>query len=164
MTVIRQNFRKDKKAGRVRPRSTLNSVAYPMLTPAQNAYMKWLRGFSPHLYKYADEQIQSQMQATGLGFDWGGVFSSIAEGVGKIAPTVLQLRQQRDMLKIQTQRAKEGQPPIDTTQYQVIATPTPQANVVVPNAPYPVRSSFNPAFLIGGALGLGLLIFLMSRR
>lgn len=80
---------------------------------AQQEYIQYVKTKFPAVYSAAISKVKNEMGD----FDWGGMFSSFSKAVSEVAPQILQLKQQRDMLKLQTERAKKGQPPIDTGSY-----------------------------------------------
>lgn len=126
------------------------------MNQAQQEYVKFVQSKYPKVYKAAIEKVRGDMGD----FDWSGMFGSFTKAVSDVAPQILQLKQQRDMLKLQTERAKRGQPPIDTQSY---------------TAPLPYEATRDGAFsvdttvagiplkwlLLGGA---GLLVVFMLRK
>lgn len=89
------------------------------MNQAQAQYIDMVRRDYPQVYSAAIRQVKEETGET-LGVDWSGMFSSFTDAVKNVAPQLLQLKQQRDLLKAQTERAKKGLPPIaDTASYNV---------------------------------------------
>lgn len=89
------------------------------MNTAQAQYVDMVRRDYPQVYAAAIRQVKEETGET-LGVDWSGMFDSFSNAVKNVAPQLLQLKQQRDLLKAQTDRAKRGLPPIvDTASYNV---------------------------------------------
>lgn len=124
----------------------------------EQSYVDYVKQKYPAVYKAAIDR----MQMDGLGFDWSGMFQNFTSAVSQVAPQILQLKQQRDLLKVQTDRAKKGLPPIqDASSYNV---PLPYE---AGQGAYNVESRFMGMpvkyLLIGGAV-LALAFFALRRR
>ena len=110
----------------------MNFSPVPGLTKAENQFMHWLYVNSPKLYQVginAAKRAINDASMNGLGVDWGGIFTSITNTVKEAAPALLQLKQQKDLLKLQIERAKKSQPPITAEDYAAYATPAVSASV-----------------------------------
>lgn len=121
---------------------------YSGFTVAQQGFIDFLKKSHPRLYRVAMQKAAKVVGAqslSGMGdIDWGNLFTNITDAVSKAAPAVLQLKQQKDLMKVQLQRAKAGQPPIDPGTYAQYATPS---TAVSAEAPY---SGFNVQTYAGG--------------
>lgn len=126
---------------------------------AQQAYVDMVRTQYPDVYRQAMAMVKKDL--SGLGFDFTSMFSTFTNAVSQVAPQILQLKQQRDMLKIQTERAKKGLPPVENTAGYNVALPyeTTQSGAYNVEARFmgmPVKY-----LLIGGSI---LLIALFALR
>jgi hypothetical protein len=93
------------------------------------------------------------------------LFSTIANGVQQLAPTYVQTKAQLSLLDINTARAQQGLPPL--TYYngqQVTASGLAPANSSVRGVETALSTVTSPTFLLIGALGIGALVLLSSKR
>lgn len=143
----------------------------PNWTQPQNEFLRWLYDNQPEMYKKAWEIVRQKNP--GLG-SWGETFASVGKALVGLAPAILQMRQQRDLMKAQLKQAQAGQPPIDTTQYMVPVGPAQQPQVIaVPTAQQPPAGAVvvpqgakqNLPLIIGlGIAGLAAVLLLTGRR
>ena len=77
-------------------------------------HIEWFRKNEPFLFRVA--QHMHALNTHQVGFDWGGLFTSIAASVEKVAPVVGQVYTQKKTIDIQLERAKAGLPPLETSQ------------------------------------------------
>ena len=98
-----------------------------MLTTNEQKFIDFMREFFPETYKEAMLQSSDSYNAQ-LGLDtpktrfpmqravpkksW---FESFTDSIKKIAPALIQYKTQKNILKVQLQRAKQGLPPLDTS-------------------------------------------------
>jgi len=89
----------------------------------------------------------SGASSSGSSIDWGGILSSVVQGYSQVQASKLQL-----------QRAKQGLPPVDLSQYA--APPVRVQTTVAPG------EGTNKTLMLAGGIGLaGLALFmLMGRR
>jgi hypothetical protein len=94
---------------------------------AKVQFIEWLKVNQPDLYNVAVKTHalkNGQMAIHGItdfqplgAIDFGSFFSTVTDVVGKIAPSVIAARSQRDIVKIQLERAKQGLPPMNTSDF-----------------------------------------------
>ena len=81
----------------------------PGFTKAQNDWLFQVYKIAPQAYAAAVNEyreIVQEQNVEGLGIDWGGVFSKVADAATKVATPLVQLKRQRDQLKLQKQQIK----------------------------------------------------------
>ncbi len=78
----------------------------------QTEFLAWLKSFSPKLYN----KIESKSHLHGFGSDIASVFNSTLNDIKQLAPVYLQTRAQKQILDVQVARAKQGLPPLQTSQ------------------------------------------------
>jgi hypothetical protein len=134
-------------------------------------HIEWFRKHEPFLFRVA-QHIHS-LNTKQLGFDWGGMVTSIATTVEKVAPVVGQVYTQAKVIDLQLARLKAGLPPLETSQLsptvKVEASMSPEAEAAAKNIAIDVTrqgvldftSQMKPIFF--GALALGA-FFLLSKR
>lgn len=116
-------------------------------TQSKKAFVEWLKGHDPFLYAVALKAAKMQATNNGLsglfdGIDLNSIFKSAVDTVKSVAPKVLEYQQQKKLLDIQVQRAKNNQPPIDITQYTKTLPPQQAQQAVQPSVP-----DFNPQYV-----------------
>lgn len=77
-------------------------------------HIEWFRKNEPFLFRVA--QHIHALNTRQVGFDWGGLFTSIATTVKDVAPAVAQVYTQKKVIDAQVARAKAGLPPLETEQ------------------------------------------------
>lgn len=77
-------------------------------------HIEWFRKNEPFLFRVA--QHIHALNTRQVGFDWGGLFTSIATTVKDVAPAVAQVYTQKKVIDAQVARAKAGLPPLETAQ------------------------------------------------
>lgn len=145
-------------AGRRTPRGKVAGV---------KGLVQWIRQTHPRAFAQLQRSqpslIAQAAQLDGLGdVAAPGMVDRIADTANKLAGAVLpflQLDAQRKLLKAQVDRAKRGEPPIDTSQITLPAT-----RVEIDAGAGLRAGAGNFGMLAAGALGLGLLAWWMSRR
>lgn len=106
-------------------------------TLAQRQFLVWLKNNDPFLYRTAIKAAEIRAGKTnpldGLGFDWGSIassvgttFNNVAKSIGDLAPTYLQYKQQKDVIKMQLKRAEQGLPPANVEDYSPVVRIAPQ--------------------------------------
>lgn len=64
------------------------------------------------------------MQLQGLdNFDWGKIATGLTDVVKQATPVVLAAKQQKDLQKLNVERAKQGLAPLDTAAYAEASAP-----------------------------------------
>ncbi len=132
--------------------------------PARIAFADWLMETNPYLYQKAIEYAKRPAQLSGLGEKDKSFWQRFTEGAAALGTTYLSLKNQRDAMAINLERAKMGQPPID------MATSAPVIRTQVSVDPNTARelmsgvgSGLNKTLLLGGAALLGVLYFMKKR-
>lgn len=131
------------------------------------AFFRWLRATSPHLYSAMLPEIQADPNQLSGFFDFvqsvgtsiGNAVSKAADLIPSLAQTYVQTRQQIDLIKVNVQRAQNGDAP-------VTALPAGQ---MAPGAPGSQPPSFFASIPMWGwaVIGVGgffVLSKLMGRR
>lgn len=135
-------------------------------------FINWLRKNEPLIYKVAARR-QELKSANGLGevkaagTSWSDTISNIFETVGTVGPSIIQTKQQYDLIKMQMERAKKGLPPADVSSVSPTITvrtdisPESEASItrIAQESLKSGIGTFGP-WLIGGAALVGALIFL----
>lgn len=112
----------------------------------QKKFVEWLAKRHPKLAKRALREVQKQAAMGTV----DGFFDTLVGAVQKIAPVVVQAKAQKDLLKVQMDRAKAGQPPLEAAQY----SPGVQVEVKAPAwvKPLAIGTAIGGALLIGKKL------------
>lgn len=143
----------------------------PAEVKARLAFLTWLKKDFPEVYKRAVVDSHAELSPPGV----GGIFDSISSAIGKIdfgklsenivkaGTAVIAVKGQKDILKLNLERAKAGQPPIDPA--SMYTTPTINTDINLdPSARRWVDDSLQSMqtpLLIGGA---ALLLFILLRK
>ncbi len=132
--------------------------------PARILFANWLMETNPYLYEKAIAYAKRSPQLSGLGAADKSFWQKFTEGAAALGTTYLSLKNQRDAMKINLERAKMGQPPID------MATSAPVIRTQVSVDPNTARelmsgvgAGVNKTLLFGGAAALGLMLYLKKR-
>lgn len=117
---------------------------------AQLAFVKWVQSRFPRLYRGAMEQ-------SGLGMgDFASSISNIFDGIKntltEIAPAYLQTRAEYELLKLNIQRARNGETPVNSLE---------EGRRVATQGSAPAASVM-PVWLI--PVGIGIVAFMLLRR
>ena len=87
-----------------------------MSVKSQAQFLTWLKNNHPGLYSAALERAEvtrhEASTLSGLGAD-ESLWSKIVNGVSSLGTTYLALRNQKELLELNLERAKAGQPPLD---------------------------------------------------
>lgn len=151
---------------------------------AQENFLLWLRDYSPVTYAIAMRVDELKSGSDGnVGSVWGSIgsaFSSAGAAIANLipkvasaAPSIISAKQQVEMMKINLERAKQGQDPIKVESVvppmavQVDTGPEATAAIdraaqqIVASSQQTINENMKP--LIYGALGLGALFVLMKK-
>ena len=138
---------------------------------AQKQYIDWIRKNDPFLWEVAKKRLQ--LLKTEMGdtapqpISISSIFSNLVETVKAAAPSLLQIKQQKDIMDMQIKRAKQGLPPANVEDY----TPSVKIQPVITSETEAAITRVASQTLnegIGGiirkygffvALGLGLFVF-----
>ena len=133
-------------------------------------FAQWLKANHPTIYRGALRRASDGTLGNAKG---GGIFSgdfwkkfgTAAVGLGT---TYLTLKAQRDAMKINLERAKQGQPPIDTAAVAPVVRTQVQVEPevvreITQSATAVAREGIDKTLLIGGAVAVGALLLLANR-
>lgn len=88
--------------------------------PGRKKFLQWLKSVDPSLYQKVMLRVDASQAGRGIsgmsleGF--GGLWDDIKGTVNDVLSTGLQLKQQRDLYKLQLARAEKGLPPLNADQ------------------------------------------------
>jgi len=150
------------KPDNIKPLSQEEQTKMSNVEKNRKSFLQWTKKKFPKLYQRALLDVQSkkglgESDSNGFTDFFGNIFSSLKD----LAPSVLQFKQQKSLMKMQLERAKQGLPPANVADY----TPTFKAQVDL--APSTRRAVITGAtdmmkpILIGGA---ALAAFLILRK
>jgi len=83
---------------------------------SKKQFLNWLKRNDPFLYLTA-EKVYSNKSQTLSGWDITGFFNSAISTIKNVTPDILKYRQQKKLLDLQINRARNDLPPLDTKQY-----------------------------------------------
>lgn len=131
---------------------------------ARAAFITWLRDSNPEAYQAAmtaataNSVLSDIAPTTSTGFDW----KRFVDAATAAATAVFTTKAQKDMLKVNIERAKAGLPPVDTSfAAPVIRTQFDVSPEVAQSLQQSAQAGFQNVALIGGA---ALLAFLLLRK
>ena len=120
-------------------------------------FLSWVKSRHPKIYRMALLRAGSRSgRLSGLGQETESWWSKMATGIQEMIPAALQYRQQKDIMKMQLQRAQAGLPPANVADY------TPVLKIETELAPE-TRAAFIDQLgkpVIFGALALGAFLLL----
>lgn len=124
-------------------------------------FAKWLKSEHPELFQKAIT-IAAKNTLSGLGEETEGFWSKFTKAAAGLGTTYLALKNQRDAMKINLERAQAGQPPID------VATSAPAVRTQVDLSPELTKqlvstagAGINKTLLLAGA---GIAAFILARK
>lgn len=130
---------------------------------ARAAFITWLRDTNPEAYQAAMKRASSgsslgDTAPASTGFDW----KKFIDAATAATTAVFQTKAQRDMLKVNIERAKAGLPPMDTSfAAPVIRTQFDVSPEVAQSLQQSAQAGMMNIALIGGA---ALIAFMLLRR
>lgn len=135
---------------------------------ARVQFADWLKKTHPEIFKRAVKIAESGNQlglmgppANGGGNGFWSKFSKAAAGLGT---TYLALKNQRDMMKLNLERARQGQPPIDpATAAPVVRTQVDVSPELTERLVAGAGRGLNTTLLFAGAAVL-LVVLMMGRK
>lgn len=119
----------------------------------QVKFIAWTKKTFPRLYHAALLDIKQKKGLGGIGDFFGDLVGSLKD----LAPSYLQFKQQKDLMKMQLKRAQSGLPPADVKDY------TPVIKTQIDLAPETRRAVVNQTanlikpLMIGGGVLLGIM-------
>lgn len=130
------------------------------------AFAEWLRRRHPRIYQravaYADAPTGGRGLA-GLGEEEDeGWWSKLLKGAAALGSTYLALKNQRDQLELNIERARAGQPPVDVAGNPVLTTEVQVSPEVVEKITQSAGRNVNKVLLFGGLGLLGVLLLMRS--
>lgn len=127
---------------------------------ARRNFMKWFHRYNPRVAR----AVQARLRTKGLN-GLHGWLDDIISTVKEVAPSLVQAKSQRDILKTQMKRAEQGLPPLKTesiaptVKVQADITPEAKQEIMVT-----AKETMNKVFM-PLALGLGgLALFAWSKK
>ncbi len=137
----------------------------PQQTRARLQFLTWARQRFPELYAAAIGVTDNaapglgQVEATVTGDTW---WNKAAGAFTALGTTYLGLKNQRDILKINLERAQRGEPPISS---EDLTAPVVQTQVVLPQDTINkltagAGTQINKILLFGAAAVLGFMLFM----
>lgn len=128
-------------------------------------FAAWLKRNHPGIYQKAKAEADRKTgvkQMAGLGEDDAkqGWFSSFLEKAAAVGSTYLNLKNQRDALKLNIERAQAGMPPVDIETTPTLKTQVELPPDVVDKISASAGLQVNKLLLFGG---LGLAAFMLLR-
>jgi len=88
-----------------------------MSVQSKTQFLEWLKKTYPLVFEAAYEKMyreQGLQAETPTEENW---LDKILNSVSQVAPAILSLKQQKELLDIQMDRAKKGLPPLEVSQY-----------------------------------------------
>lgn len=124
-------------------------------------FAQWLKNEHPAIFQRA-VKIASQGETLGaLGAETGGFWSKFSTAALGLGTTYLALKNQRDAMKINLERAQQGQPPIDVaTSAPVVRTQVDMSPELTQKLVSTAGAGINKTLLLAGAGILALLFFM----
>lgn len=120
----------------------------------------WVKEKFPSLYQEALRKVNRRKRKSGgmggIGDFFGDMFSSIKD----LAPTVLQLKQQKALMKMQLKRAQQGLPPANVKDY----TPVLRTQIDVGKDTRKAIGNEMSKYIIPAGIGLGALVLLLALK
>lgn len=96
-----------------------------MSEASKKAFVEWVQKNDPFIYDLAMRRMAYGANL-GLDVNWGAIFNGVVNTVTKVAPAVVDMRNQKKILDAQIKQAERGQAPMPVSNY----TPTVPANQV----------------------------------
>lgn len=129
-----------------------------MKTRNQQRFIAWTKKTFPKLYHAALLDIKSKKGLGGIGDFFGDLIGSLKD----LAPSYLQFKQQKDLMKMQLKRAQQGLPPADVKDYApVIKTQIDLAPATRTAVIGGMKDMIMPIAIGGGVL---LLVLALKKR
>lgn len=146
----------------VPPYSTEEMPTMNATAKARAAFITWLRDTNPEGYRFAMQQANANASladtSASTGFDW----QKFIEAATAATTAVFQTKAQKDMLKVNIERAKAGLPPMDTSfAAPVIRTQFDVSPEVAAQLQQSAQAGMMNIALIGG---IGLVAFMLLRK
>ena len=139
-----------------------------MSKQSKQEFINWMRQNQPFIFEIALERANLLDQGLGnISENVTGFFNNLVDTVKNVAPQYINFRQQKKLLDIQINRAKNNLPPLDADKFTpaikiapVITQETAeQAKEIARKS---ISDNSNKLLLLGG--GVLALVFLMRRR
>lgn len=81
---------------------------------SKQAFIEWVKNNDPFIYNLAVGRYKAKQSGLSGTADF---FSSLTDTIKNVVPAVMNYRQQNKIMDVQIQRAKQGLPPLETSQY-----------------------------------------------
>lgn len=139
-----------------------------MSKESQQEFINWVRQNQPFIFEIAKERANLLDQGLGnISDNVTGFFNNLVDTVKNVAPQYINFRQQKKLLDIQINRAKNNLPPLDADKFtpaiKIAPVITPEtAEQAKEIARKSIAESFNAnkLMLFGGG---ALLLFMLPR-
>lgn len=123
-------------------------------------FAKWLKSEHPDIFTRA-VSAAAQSELSGLG-ETEGFWSKFTKAAAGLGTTYLALKNQRDAMKINLERAQQGQPPIDVaTSAPVVRTQVDLSPELTQRLVSTAGEGINKTLLLAGA---GVVAFLLFKK
>jgi hypothetical protein len=124
-------------------------------------FAQWLKNEHPAIFQRAIK-IASQGETLGaLGAETGGFWSKFTTAAMGLGTTYLALKNQRDAMKINLERAQQGQPPIDiATTAPVVRTQIDMSPELTNKLVSTAGAGINKTLMLAGAALLAAFFFM----
>jgi hypothetical protein len=140
---------------------------------SKRQFALWLKKHDPFLYRVAEKKyrLKQSGQLSGVADLFNkDFFSTIADTVKTVAPSIFQIQSQKKILDVQLKRAEQGLPPLQAADYaptiKVAAEITPEMEAAAGRiATQSVREAMpNMERWFFVAMGVGAYLMLKKRR
>lgn len=126
------------------------------------AYLAWLRTNYPHLY---NEAMPTQMGGffDSIGNAFNNVVNNVTQALPNLANTYAQYRAQEQLIRMNSERAKQGLAPLSYQNGQLVdasGQPYTQNDLSIAQT----ASQWGPIAIVGGVVLLGVLLLSRRRR
>lgn len=132
---------------------------------ARLMFLTWLKQRFPHVYEATMQSVgvdDSGTSGLGISIDW----DKLTDNLTKVGSAYLTIRAQRELLKQNLERAKQGMPPIDINEAGAVPTVKTQIDVSPEVADSVIEGAKKTAMNVGliAAAGAGLVALILLRK
>lgn len=93
-------------------------------------YIAWLKKAHPRVATAAIREVERDAM---MGLGEGSFIDKLTQAVEKVGPALVNVKAQRDLLKVQTERARQGLPPLDASQLSPTMRVAVEPSLNIPN-------------------------------
>jgi hypothetical protein len=132
---------------------------------ARVQFADWLKREHPEIFKRAVAIAEKQTQALGaLGAEGESFWSKFTKAAAGLGTTYLALKNQRDMMRLNLERARQGQPPLDVaTSAPVVRTQVDVSPELTERLVSTAGEGLNKTLLLAGAAVVAVLVFMRKK-